>query len=43
MADIDDEAAWTGILARHPVLPDTRHRFLAESAPGDPRRGEVLG
>lgn len=32
VADIDDEAAWTDILARRPVLPDTRHRFLAESA-----------
>ena len=26
----DDEAAWTDILTRRPVLPDIRHRFLAE-------------
>lgn len=29
---LDDEAAWTDILARRRVMPDTRHRFLAEQA-----------
>lgn len=29
-ADLDDAAAWTDILAKRPVVPDTRHHFRAE-------------
>jgi allantoicase len=31
-ADLDDPAAWTDIVARRPVVPDTRHRLLVEQA-----------
>ncbi len=31
-ADLDDAAAWTDIVARRPVVPDTRHQLRAEAA-----------
>lgn len=29
--DLDDDAAWTDVVARRPVLPDTRHHLPAEA------------
>lgn len=29
--DLDDDGAWTDILAKQPVVPDTRHRFLVQA------------
>ena len=30
VADLEDGAAWTDIVAKRRVVPDTRHRFLGE-------------
>lgn len=30
VGEAEDERAWTDILSRRPVMPDTRHKFLAE-------------